>query len=111
MIHIQELSYPWEVVHMDSVTSLPAGGDKMYKACLVIVDRYSKAQIFLQCHKDDTAMETAVLIWNRVISHTCLFKNIICDREPKFKSTLWTNLNKLLGTKPLFSTAYHPQTD
>ncbi|MBW0545954.1 hypothetical protein O181_085669 [Austropuccinia psidii MF-1] len=69
---------------MDWVTSLPPGGDTGYNACLVI---------------------------NRVISHTGLFKNIISGREPKFTSALWTNLNKLLGTKLSFSTAYHPQTD
>ncbi|MBW0592682.1 hypothetical protein O181_132397, partial [Austropuccinia psidii MF-1] len=111
MIHIQEPSTPWEVVHMDWVTALPPGGDKSYNACLVIVDRYSKTPIFLPCHKDDTAMDTALLIWNRVISHTGLFKNIISDRDPKFTSALWTNLHKLLGTKLSFSTAYHPQTD
>ncbi|MBW0504300.1 hypothetical protein O181_044015 [Austropuccinia psidii MF-1] len=56
-------------------------------------------------------MDTDLLIWNRVISHTGLFKNIISDRDPKFTSALWTNLNKLLGTKLSFSTAYHSQTD
>ncbi|MBW0528547.1 hypothetical protein O181_068262 [Austropuccinia psidii MF-1] len=39
MIHIQEPSTPWEVVHIDWVTALPPGGDKIYNACLVIVDR------------------------------------------------------------------------
>ncbi|MBW0582001.1 hypothetical protein O181_121716 [Austropuccinia psidii MF-1] len=62
IIHIQEPSTPWEVVHMDKVTALPPGGDKSYNECLVIVDRYSKTQIFLPCHKDDTAMDTALLI-------------------------------------------------
>ncbi|MBW0484610.1 hypothetical protein O181_024325 [Austropuccinia psidii MF-1] len=56
-------------------------------------------------------MDTALLIWNRVISHTGLFKNIISDRDPKFKSALSTHLNELLGTKLSLSTAYHPQTD
>ncbi|MBW0562972.1 hypothetical protein O181_102687 [Austropuccinia psidii MF-1] len=28
MIHIQEPSTPWEVVHMDWATALPPGGDK-----------------------------------------------------------------------------------
>ncbi|MBW0545345.1 hypothetical protein O181_085060 [Austropuccinia psidii MF-1] len=56
-------------------------------------------------------MDTALLIWNRVISHTGLFENIISDRDPKFTSALWTNLHKLLGTKLSFSMAYHPQTD
>ncbi|MBW0529171.1 hypothetical protein O181_068886 [Austropuccinia psidii MF-1] len=111
MIHIQEPSTPWEVDHMDWVTALPPGGDKSYNACLVIVERYRKTTIFLPCHKDETAMDTALLIWNRVISHTGLFKNIISDRDPKLTSSLWTNLHKNLGTKLSFSTAYHPQTD
>ncbi|MBW0540704.1 hypothetical protein O181_080419 [Austropuccinia psidii MF-1] len=70
-----------------------------------------RTPIFLPCNKDDTAMYTALLIWNRVISHTGLFKNIISDRDPKLTSALWTNLHKLLGTKLSFSTAYHPRTD
>ncbi|MBW0485480.1 hypothetical protein O181_025195 [Austropuccinia psidii MF-1] len=111
MIHILEPRTPWEVFHMDWVTPLPPGGDKRYNSCLVIVDRYSKTPIFLPCHKDDTTMDTALLIWNGVISHTGLFKNIISDRDPKFKSAIWTNLHMLLGTKLSFSTGYHPQTD
>ncbi|MBW0559207.1 hypothetical protein O181_098922 [Austropuccinia psidii MF-1] len=33
------------------------------------------------------------------------------DRDPKFKSALWRNSHKHLGTKLSFSTAYHPQTN
>ncbi|MBW0568083.1 hypothetical protein O181_107798 [Austropuccinia psidii MF-1] len=111
MIQIQEPKSPWEIVHMDWVTALPPGGDRSYNACLVLVDRYSKTPMFLPCHKDDTAMDTAIMIWNKVISHTGLFQNIISDRDPKFTSALWTNLHNLFGTKLSFSTAYHPQTD
>ncbi|MBW0525789.1 hypothetical protein O181_065504 [Austropuccinia psidii MF-1] len=56
-------------------------------------------------------MDTALLLWSRVISHTGLFKNIISDRDPKFTSAIWTNLNRWFGAKLSFSTAYHPQTD
>ncbi|MBW0473435.1 hypothetical protein O181_013150 [Austropuccinia psidii MF-1] len=111
MIKIQEPSKPWEIVHIDWVTGLPPGGDRSYNGCLVIVDRLSKTPIFLQCHEDDTAMDTALLIWNRVISWTGIFTNIISDRDPKFNSALWTNLHQLFGTKLSFSKAYHPQTD
>ncbi|MBW0495989.1 hypothetical protein O181_035704 [Austropuccinia psidii MF-1] len=96
---------------MDLVTALTPCGEKSQNECLVIVDRYRETTIFLPCHKDDTAMDASLLIWNRVISHTGLFSNIISDRDPKFTSALWTNLHKLLGTKLSFSTAYHPQTD
>ncbi|MBW0589085.1 hypothetical protein O181_128800 [Austropuccinia psidii MF-1] len=96
---------------MDCVTGLPEGGDRSYHSCLVIVDRFIKTPIFLPCHKDDTAIDTALLIWNRVVSWTGIFTNIISDRDPKFTSELWTNLHQLFGTKLSFSTAYHPQTD
>ncbi|MBW0550218.1 hypothetical protein O181_089933 [Austropuccinia psidii MF-1] len=95
---------------MDWVSALPPGGDKIYNACIFIVDSYSKAPLYLPCNKDDTAMYTALLIWNRVLSHTGLFKTIISERDPKFTSALWTNLNRPLGTKLSFSTVYHPQT-
>ncbi|MBW0463528.1 hypothetical protein O181_003243 [Austropuccinia psidii MF-1] len=67
--------------------------------------------MFLTCHKDDTAMSTAIMIWNIVIKPKELFQNIISDRDPKFTSALWKNLHNLFGTKLSFSTAYHPQTD
>ncbi|MBW0585992.1 hypothetical protein O181_125707 [Austropuccinia psidii MF-1] len=111
MIKIQEPRRPWEIVPMDWVTGLPPGGARSYNSCLVIVDRFSTTPIFLPCHKDDTAMDTALLIWNRVVSWTGIFTNIISDRDPIFTSALWTNLHQLFGTKSSFSTAYHPQTD
>ncbi|MBW0542007.1 hypothetical protein O181_081722 [Austropuccinia psidii MF-1] len=96
---------------MDWVTALPPSGDKGYDACLVIVNTYSKTPILLPFHKDDTAMDTALLLWNREISHTGFFKNIVSKRDLKFTSALWTNLHRLFGTKLAFSTAYHHQTD
>ncbi|MBW0560676.1 hypothetical protein O181_100391 [Austropuccinia psidii MF-1] len=111
MIQIQEPKSPWEIVHMDRVTALPPRGDRSYNAFLVLVDRYIKTPMFLPFHKDDTAMETPIMIWNKVISHTGVFQSIISDRYPKFTSELWKNLHNLFGTKVSFSTAYHPQTD
>ncbi|MBW0512872.1 hypothetical protein O181_052587 [Austropuccinia psidii MF-1] len=111
MIKIQEPSIPWEIVHMDWVTGLPPGGHRSYNSCLVIFDRFSKTPIFLPCHKDDTAMDTAILIWNRVVSWTGIFTKIISDRDPKSTSALWKNLHQLFATKLFFSIDYHPQTD
>ncbi|MBW0543701.1 hypothetical protein O181_083416 [Austropuccinia psidii MF-1] len=96
---------------MDWSTALPPGGDRSYNACLVLVYRCRKASMFLLGHKYDKAMDTAITIWNKAISHTGLLQNIISDRDPKFTSALWTNLLNLFGTKLSFSTEYHPQTD
>ncbi|MBW0568519.1 hypothetical protein O181_108234 [Austropuccinia psidii MF-1] len=88
MIQIQEPKYLWEMTHMDWVTALPPGRDRSYNACLVLVDRYSKTHMLLPCHKDETAMDTTIMIWNKVICHTGLFQNIISDRDPKLTSAL-----------------------
>ncbi|MBW0468399.1 hypothetical protein O181_008114 [Austropuccinia psidii MF-1] len=93
MIHIQETKSPWGVFHMDWVTELPPSGDKSYNSCLIIVDRYSKTPIFLPCHKDDTAMDIDLVLRSRAKFHTGLFKIIISDRDPKFTSAVWTNLD------------------
>ncbi|MBW0513601.1 hypothetical protein O181_053316 [Austropuccinia psidii MF-1] len=95
---------------MDWVTGIPPGGDKSYNSFLVIVDRLSKTSVSLPCHKDDTAMDTALLIWNRVISWTGIFTKIISERDPKFTSALWKNCHQLFKAKLSFATAYHPQT-
>ncbi|MBW0500077.1 hypothetical protein O181_039792 [Austropuccinia psidii MF-1] len=65
----------------------------------------------LPCHKDYTAMDTAIMIWNRVISHTGIFQNIISDIDAKLTSALWTNHHNVFGTTLSFSTSHHPQTD
>ncbi|MBW0483550.1 hypothetical protein O181_023265 [Austropuccinia psidii MF-1] len=111
MIHIQEPSTPWEVVHIDEVTALPPGGDKSYNVFLVIVDRYSKTPIFLPCRKDDTDMDTALLIWNRVISHTVLLKISLVIETQNLHQTYGKIYISFLVKKLSFSTACHPQTE
>ncbi|MBW0471023.1 hypothetical protein O181_010738 [Austropuccinia psidii MF-1] len=55
--------------------------------------------------------DTALMLWNRVVSWTGIFKSIISDRDPKSTSALWKNFHQLFGTNLSFSIAYHPQTD
>ncbi|MBW0518988.1 hypothetical protein O181_058703 [Austropuccinia psidii MF-1] len=109
MIYIQQPKSPWKVVHIDWVTALPPIGDIAYDACLVIVGRYRKTPILLPFHNDNTAMDTAPILWNRVILHAPLLKNMISDRDPKFTSGLWNKLNRFLGTKLLFFKEYFPE--
>ncbi|MBW0564246.1 hypothetical protein O181_103961 [Austropuccinia psidii MF-1] len=109
--HIEEPKHPWETINMEWVTGLVPGGKENYNACLIIVDRFSNSMRCLPCHKEDTAMDTALLLWNNIISTCGVSKIIISDRDPKFTSEFWTNLYDMFGTKLAFSTAYHPQTD
>ncbi|MBW0534339.1 hypothetical protein O181_074054 [Austropuccinia psidii MF-1] len=96
---------------MDLVTGLVPGGKENFNVCLIIVDRFSKSMRCLPFNKDDTALDTALLFWNNIVSTCGVPKIILSDRDPKFTYECWTNLYDMLGTKVSFSTAYHPQTD
>ncbi|MBW0565599.1 hypothetical protein O181_105314 [Austropuccinia psidii MF-1] len=109
--HIEEPKHPWETIKMEWVTGLVPGGKENYNGCLIIVDRFRKSMRCLPCHKEDTAMDTALLFWNNIISTCGVLKIIISDRDPKFTSEFRTNLYGMLGIKLGFSTTYHPQTD
>ncbi|MBW0502551.1 hypothetical protein O181_042266 [Austropuccinia psidii MF-1] len=50
-------------------------------------------------------------MWNSIIIHKALVKNIISNRDSKLTSDLWTNLHNLFGKKLLFSTDYNPKAD
>ncbi|MBW0550129.1 hypothetical protein O181_089844 [Austropuccinia psidii MF-1] len=109
--HIVEPKHTWETINMDWVTGIVPIGKKDFNACLLIVDRYSKSVRCLPFYKEDTAMYTAWLFWNNIISTCGVPKIIISDRDPKFTSEFFTTLYEILGTKIAFSTDYHPQTD
>ncbi|MBW0494000.1 hypothetical protein O181_033715 [Austropuccinia psidii MF-1] len=96
---------------MDWVTGLVPGGKGNFNACLIIVVRFRKSMRFQPCHKEETAMDTALLFCKNIISTCGVPKLRISDRDQKFTSDIWTNLYDILGTKIAFATAYHPQTD
>ncbi|MBW0495406.1 hypothetical protein O181_035121 [Austropuccinia psidii MF-1] len=66
--HIEEPKHPWEAINMDWVTGLVPGGKENFNSFGIIVDRFSQSLRCLPCHKEDTAMDTALLFWNNIKS-------------------------------------------
>ncbi|MBW0479539.1 hypothetical protein O181_019254 [Austropuccinia psidii MF-1] len=78
--HIEEHKPPWETINMDLVTGLVPGGKENFNAFLIKFDRFRKSMRCLPCHKEDTAMDTALLFCNNIISTCGVPKIIISDR-------------------------------
>ena len=92
---------PWQSVGMDFMRPLPWSQGNDY--LLVIIDRLT-----LQVHLVLTMTRVTA---KEVVRLHGVPKSIVSDHDTKFMSTFWHELHRLMGTKLLISTVFHPQTD
>jgi len=94
---------------MDFVVGLPKR-TKGFDSIWVIVDRLNKMAHFLPMKTLYPPSTYAKIYFDHILSLHGVPKMIVSDRGTQFVSQFWKCLHESLGTKLLYSLAYHPQT-
>jgi transposase InsO family protein len=102
-------SRPWESVGIDFLGPLPTSESHNY--LMVVICRLTSMVRLVPTRTDVKASGVADLYYRHIWKFHGLPASIVSDRDSKFTSAFWRELNAAIGTKLLMSTAYHPQTD
>jgi hypothetical protein len=103
-------NYPWEQVTMDLLLDLPLTSSG-HNAAVVFVDRLTKMVRWEPCNINVTAEGVAKIYLQTIIRNHGVPRSLISDRDTRFISGFWQELQRLLGTHVKMSTTGHPQTD
>jgi hypothetical protein len=100
---------PWGSIAMDFVGPFPESNGSDY--LWVVICRLTSMVHLVPIRTTTTASELAWLYIREIVRLHGLAETIVSDRDSKFTSKFWRETHKLLGTKLLMSTSFHPQTD
>ena len=110
---LQPLDVPtwkWDSISMDFIVGLPPSPRGM-NSIWVIVDRLTKSAHFLAIRNNWSLDKLVELYVNTIVRLHGVPSSIVSDRDSRFQSKFWKELQKALGTRLDFSTAFHPATD
>ncbi|CAN6698087.1 unnamed protein product [Malus baccata var. baccata] len=102
--------WKWEDITMDFVYKLPRTRNG-YDGIWVIVDRLTKSAHFIPVREKYSLSRLAELFIWKIVKYHGVPLSIISDRDLKFTSKFWVAFQEALGSRLLFSTAYHPKID
>lgn len=102
-------SRPWGSIAMDFIGPFPRSGEHDY--LWVVLCRLTSLVHLVPISTTTTANQLAWLYVKEIVKLHGIADSIVSDRDTKFTSRFWTEVHRLLGTRLLMSTAFHPQTD
>ena len=93
---------------MDFVFGFPLTQNK-HDYVWVIVYILKKFAHFLPVRLDPSMDWLVELYVNKIVRLHGIQISIVSDRDPRFTSRIWKELQSVLGTRQNFSTTFHPQ--
>ena len=102
--------WKWDNITMDFVSGFPLTQQK-HDSVWVIVDRFIKSAHFIPIRIDYSMERLAELYGDEIVPFHGVSLSIVSDRDPRFTSRFWKELQLALGTRLNFSTTFHQQTD
>jgi hypothetical protein len=100
---------PWDSIGMDFVGPFPES--KGFNYLWVIICRMISMVHLVPVTINVTASELSWKYLREIVRLHGLPSSIVSDRDSKFTSRWWKELQRILGAKLLMSTSFHPQTD
>ena len=84
---------------------------KKHDSVWVIIDRLTKSAHFIPVRIDYSMHRLAKLYVDEIVILYGVPLSIVSDRDPRFTSRFWKELQSALSTRLNFSTTLYPQTD
>lgn len=106
-------SKPWDSIGMDFVGPFPEVEveHRKFNYLWVIVCRLTSMVHLIPVHTTMTASQLSAVYMREIVRLHGLPTSIVSDRNSKFTSKWWRELHRMLGSRLLMSTSFHPQTD
>ena len=98
---------PWQEISINIIGPLPKSNEK--DTIVVIVDWFTKMVQLKTTITNVSLEEIAKIYRDKIWKLHGVPRTILSDRESQFASRFMEDLMKVLGTKWMLSTAYHPQ--
>ena len=95
---------------MDFVLGFPLTQQK-HDFVWMIVDRLTKSAHFIPVRIDYSMDRLAKLYVDEIVRLHGVLLSIVSDRDQRFTSRFWKELQLALGTRLNFSTTFYPQTN
>ena len=98
---------PWPTVHIDFITDFLE--DEGCSTVMILVDRFSNMCSFILLSSTKATSVATTSLFNEVVAHHGLPRQIVSDHNPQLTSEFWHCLMSTLKTNLQFSTVFHPQ--